>query len=112
MDNVKEQMEASIIQRLNKPNPSNQDIGKGLLLIVEKMWSEERLAEFVKSVHEEKCKDCPHKVRHASADAPVESDGDQKGQEKLSGKMLALIGSLVTAVVTLAGVVVKLASGG
>jgi hypothetical protein len=37
-------MEASIIQRLNKPNPSNQDIGKGLLLIVEKMWSEERLA--------------------------------------------------------------------
>lgn len=109
MENVKEQMEASIIQRLNKPNPSNQDIGKGLLLIVEKMWSEERLAEFVKSVHEEKCKDCPHKTRHA---APVESDGDQKGQEKLSGKMLALIGSLVTAVVTLAGVVVKLASGG
>lgn len=109
MENVKEQMEASIIQRLNKPNPSNQDIGKGLLLIVEKMWSEERLAEFVKGVHEEKCKDCPHKTRHA---APVESDGDQKGQEKLSGKMLALIGSLVTAVVTLAGVVVKLASGG
>ena len=101
-------MEASIIQRLNKPNPSNQDIGKGLLLIVEKMWSEERLAEFVKGVHEEKCKDCPHKVRHASA--TVESDGDQK--EKLSGKMLALIGSLVTAVVTLAGVVVKLAIGG
>lgn len=108
MENVKEQMEASIIQRLNKPNPSNQDIGKGLLLIVEKMWSEERLAEFVKGVHEEKCKDCPHKVRHASA--PIESDGDQK--EKLSGKMLALIGSLVTAVVTLAGVVVKLAIGG
>jgi hypothetical protein len=112
LENVKEQMEASIIQRLNKPNPSNQDIGKGLLLIVEKMWSEERLAEFVKGVHEEKCKDCPHKVRHASAAAPVESDGDQKGQEKLSGKMLALIGSLVTAVVTLAGVVVKLALGG
>ena len=112
MENVKEQMEASIIQRLNKPNPSNQDIGKGLLLIVEKMWSEERLAEFVKGVHEEECKDCPHKVRHASAAAPVESDGDQKGQEKLSGKMLALIGSLVTAVVTLAGVVVKLATGG
>ena len=112
METVKEQMEASIIQRLNKPNPSNQDIGKGLLLIVEKMWSEERLAEFVKGVHEEKCKDCPHKVRHASAAAPVESDGDQKGQEKLSGKMLALIGSLVTAVVTLAGVVVKLATGG
>ena len=110
MENVKEQMEASIIQRLNKPNPSNQDIGKGLLLIVEKMWSEERLAEFVKGVHEEKCKDCPHKVRYTSA--PVVSDGDQKGQEKLSGKMLALIGSLVTAVVTLAGVVVKLAIGG
>lgn len=110
MENVKEQMEASIIQRLNKPNPSNQDIGKGLLLIVEKMWSEERLAEFVKGVHEEKCKDCPHKVRHASAAAPAVSDGDQK--EKLSGKMLAIIGSLVTAVVTLAGVVVKLATGG
>jgi hypothetical protein len=66
----------------------------------------------VKGVHEEKCKDCPHKVRHASAAAPVEGDGDQKGQEKLSGKILALIGSLVTAVVTLAGVVVKLALGG
>ena len=109
MENVKEQMEASIIQQLNKPNPSNQDIGKGLLLIVEKMWSEERLAEFVKGVHEEKCKDCPLKQFHP---ASVAGDGDQKGQEKLSGRMLALIGSLVTAVVTLAGVVVKLALGG
>ena len=94
MENVKEQMEASIIQRLNKPNPSNQDIGKGLLLIVEKMWSEERLAEYIHQVHDSLCAQCPH----------VKGEGG-----KMSGKLIALISSLVTAVLGLAGAVVKLA---
>jgi hypothetical protein len=66
--------------------------------VIEKMWSEERLAEYIHQVHDSLCANCPH------------VKGDEGG--KMSGKIIALIGSLVTAVVVLTGAVVKLATGG
>jgi hypothetical protein len=65
-----------------------------LNLIIEKMWSEERLAEYIHQVHDSLCANCPHV---------------KNGEGKMSGKLIALISSLVTAVLGLAGAVVKLA---
>lgn len=97
MDHIKKKMEANAIDALSKPNPSIKDVRDVLNLIIEKMWSEERLAEYIHQVHDSLCANCPH----------------VKGEcGKMSGKIIALIGSLVTAVLGLTGVVVKLATGG
>ena len=97
MDTVKQQFEANVIQKLSKQEPSNRDLGEVLKLIVEKMWSEERLAQYIHQVHDSLCANCPHV---------------NNGEGKMSGKLIALIGALVTAVVGLAGAVVTLATGG
>ena len=94
MDHLKKKMEDNAIDALSKPNPSIKDVRDVLNLIIEKMWSEERLAEYIHQVHDSLCANCPH----------------VKGEPgKMSGKLIALIGSLVTAVVGLAGAVVTLA---
>ena len=97
MDHLKKKMEDNAIDALSKPNPSIKDVRDVLNLIIEKMWSEERLAEYIHQVHDSLCANCPH----------VTGEGG-----KMSGKLIALIGSLVTAVVGLAGAVVTLATGG
>ena len=94
MDHLKKKMEDNAIDALSKPNPSIKDVRDVLNLIIEKMWSEERLAEYIHQVHDSLCAQCPH----------VKGDGG-----KMSGKLIALISSLVTAVLGLAGAVVKLA---
>jgi hypothetical protein len=94
MDHLKKKMEDNAIDALSKPNPSIKDVRDVLNLIIEKMWSEERLAEYIHQVHDSLCANCPH-VRN--------------GEGKMSGKLIALISSLVTAVLGLAGAVVKLA---
>ena len=94
MDHIKKKMEDNAIDALSKPNPSIKDVRDVLSLIIEKMWSEERLAEYIHQVHDSLCANCPH-VRN--------------GEGKMSGKLIALISSLVTAVLGLAGAVVKLA---
>ena len=94
MDHIKKKMEDNAIDALSKPNPSIKDVRDVLSLIIEKMWSEERLAEYIHQVHDSLCANCPH----------VKGEGG-----KMSGKLIALISSLVTAVLGLAGAVVKLA---
>lgn len=98
MDTVKQQFEANVIQKLSKQEPSNRDLGEVLKLIVEKMWSEERLAQYITQVHNGLCAQCPRCV--------------PDGGGKLSGKLIALISALVAAVVALAGAVCKMALGG
>ena len=94
MDHIKKKMEDNAIDALSKPNPSIKDVRDVLSLIIEKMWSEERLAEYIHQVHDSLCAQCPH----------------MKGEPgKMSGKLIALIGSLVAAVCGLTGAVVKLA---
>lgn len=97
MDHIKKKMEDNAIDALSKPNPSIKDVRDVLSLIIEKMWSEERLAEYIHQVHDSLCANCPH----------VKGEGG-----KMSGKLIALIGSLVAAVCGLTGAVVKLATGG
>ena len=94
MDHLKKRLENDAIDALQKPNPSIKDVRDVLKLVIEKMWSEERLAEYIHQVHDSLCVNCPH----------VKGEGG-----KMSGKLIALIGSLVTAVVGLAGAVVTLA---
>ena len=94
MDHLKKRLENDAIDALQKPNPSIKDVRDVLKLVIEKMWSEERLAEYIHQVHDSLCANCPH----------------VKGEPgKMSGKFIALISSLVTAVLGLAGAVVKLA---
>lgn len=94
MEHLKKKMEDNAIDALSKPNPSIKDVRDVLNLIIEKMWSEERLAEYIHQVHDSLCAQCPH----------VKGEGG-----KMSGKLIALIGSLVAAVCGLTGAVVKLA---
>lgn len=94
MDHLKKRLENDAIDALQKPNPSIKDVRDVLKLVIEKMWSEERLAEYIHQVHDSLCAQCPH----------------MKGEPgKMSGKLIALIGSLVVAVCGLTGAVVKLA---
>ena len=94
MEHLKKKMEDNAIDALQKPNPSIKDVRDVLKLVIEKMWSEERLAEYIHQVHDSLCANCPH----------VRGEGG-----KMSGKLIALIGSLVAAVCGLTGAVVKLA---
>jgi hypothetical protein len=94
VEHLKKKMEDNAIDALSKPNPSIKDVRDVLNLIIEKMWSEERLAEYIHQVHDSLCANCPH----------VKGEGG-----KMSGKLIALIGSLVAAVCGLTGAVVKLA---
>ena len=92
MEHLKKKMEDNAIDALSKPNPSIKDVRDVLNLIIEKMWSEERLAEYIHQVHDSLCANCPHV---------------KNGEGKMSGKLIALIGSLVVAVCGLTGAVVK-----
>lgn len=94
MDHMKKRLENGAIDALSKPNPSIKDVRDVLKLVIEKMWSEERLAEYIHQVHDSLCAQCPH----------MKGEGG-----KISGKLIALIGSLVAAVCGLTGAVVKLA---
>ena len=94
MEHLKKKMEDNAIDAVSKPNPSIKDVRDVLNLIIEKMWSEERLAEYIHQVHDSLCANCSHV---------------KNGEGKVSGKLIALISSLVTAVLGLAGAVVKLA---
>ena len=94
MDHLKKRLENDAIDALQKPNPSIKDVRDVLKLVIEKMWSGERLAEYIHQVHDSLCANCPH----------VKGEGG-----KMSGKLIALIGSLVAAVCGLTGAVVKLA---
>ena len=47
MEHLKKKMEDNAIDALSKPNPSIKDVRDVLNLIIEKMWSEERLAEYL-----------------------------------------------------------------
>ena len=96
MDNIKKRIEDDAVDSLSKPNPSIKDVRDVLRLVIEKMWSEERLAEYITQVHNSLCAKC-------SKCAPSEGG-------KMSRKLLALIGSLIATVCALAGAVVKLAT--
>ena len=101
MEHLKQELEKEsdkkIVHKLNKPNPSNKDLADIMKHVIDHLWSEERLAEYIHQVHDSLCANCPHV---------------NNGEGKMSGKLIALIGALVTAVVGLAGAVVTLATGG
>lgn len=94
MDHLKKRLENDAIDALQKPNPSIKDVRDVLKLVIEKMWSEERLAEYIHQVHDSLCAQCPH----------MKGEGG-----KMSRKLIALVGSLVAAVCGLTGAVIKLA---
>ena len=107
MEHLKQELEKEsdkkIVHKLNKPNPSNKDLADIMKHVIDHLWSEERLAQYIYKVVAQKCESCPHKVALA---APAADDGEKR-EEKISGKLLALVGSLAAAVVALAGMVVK-----
>ena len=89
----KEYVEHRIIDRLAGENPSLKDVADGVRMIYSSLWEKSALDQHIKEVHNSLCLKCPHR---------------KKGG-KMSGKLIALISALVTAVVGLAGAVVKLA---
>ena len=98
MDHLKKELEQKedkeIVDKLTKPDPSMKDLADIMKHVIDHMWSEEKLAEYIHKVHDSLCANCPH----------------VKGEPgKMSGKLIALIGSLVAAVCALTGAVVKLA---
>lgn len=106
MEHLKKELEQKedkeIVDKLTKPDPSMKDLADIMKHVIDHMWSEEKLAEYIHKVHESLCAECPHMKAQG-----VGGEGD-----KMSGKIIALIGSLVAAVLTLAGVVARLATGG
>lgn len=106
MDHLKKELEQKedkeIVDKLTKPDPSLKDLADIMKHVIDHMWSEEKLAEYIHKVHESLCAECPHMKTQSAG-----GEGD-----KMSGKIIALIGSLVAAVLTLAGVVARLATGG
>lgn len=104
MDGLKHEIDKDLARKINKANPSNKDLADILKHVVENMWSEERLADYIHRVHHSLCAKC-------SRVDPNDGDG-AKIESKMSVKMIALVSSLVAAVVTLAGVVAKLSMGG
>ena len=102
MDHLKKELEQKedkeIVDKLTKPDPSMKDLADIMKHVIDHMWSEEKLAEYIHKVHDSLCANCPH------------VKGGEGG--KMSGKIIALIGSLVAAVCGLTGAVIKLATGG
>ena len=82
MDILQDETERQIAAKLCKGNPSNRDIGLALMLVIEKMWSEERLAEFIRSVHTEECSNC-------------KKAGSVKWYKRTICALLGLIGTLL-----------------
>lgn len=84
---LKEKAESEIVARLVGDDPSNRHIAEGVLLILEKMWSEERLAEFIDARHNALCKEC--------------------SRARLSKKVIAAFGALGTGLITALGALFK-----
>ena len=106
MDHLKKELEQKedkeIVDKLTKPDPSMKDLADIMKHVIDHMWSEEKLAQYIHQVHDKLCAECPH--------MKTQSAGGEGG--KMSGKIIALIGSLVAAVCGLTGAVIKLATGG
>lgn len=106
MDGLKHEIDKDLARKLNKANPSNKDLADIMKHVIENMWSEARLVEYIQSVHKSLCAKCTR-----IEPTPVNGGKNEAAENKMSIKMIALISSLVTAVVALAGVVAKLAIG-
>lgn len=107
MEGLKQEIDKDLARKINKANPSNKDLADILKHVVDNMWSEERLADYIYRVHHSLCEKCS-RVNSAAGDGAK----SETPASNMSIKMIALISSLVAAVVTLAGVVAKLAIGG
>lgn len=92
MEAMKEAIDKKVVDALMAANPSNRALAAGVLHILEKMWSEERLAEYIEAKHNSLCKACP--------------------KAKLSKKVVAVIGSLATSLVAAVGALLKSWFGG
>jgi hypothetical protein len=106
MEHLKVEIDRDLARKLNKANPSNKDLADILRHVIDNMWTQDRLMECISSVHLSLCSNC-QKGRQKNSNGD-NGDGLDK---KLSGKMIAVIGSLVSIIVTLVGAVVKLAMG-
>ena len=106
MERLKEEIDKDLARKLNKANPSNKDLADILRHVIDNMWTQDQLMECISSVHLTLCSNC-QKSRQKNSNGD-NGDGFDK---KLSGKMIAVIGSLVSIIVTLVGAVVKLAMG-
>ena len=58
MKDLKKEHERNVIARLDAPDPTNRDLAGVLKLMLEKMWDEKRLAEFVTAQHNALCTHC------------------------------------------------------
>lgn len=90
MDAIKHEMERQIIAKLDKEDPTNKDLGQVLGLIVEKMWSEERLANYIKTIHSAECASC-------------KKAGSVKWYKRIIYALVGLVGTLVGLVKYYAG---------
>lgn len=59
MELIKAEHERSVMARLDHQNPSIKDVGDAVKLIIDKMWTEKRMAEFIEQRHNELCNKCP-----------------------------------------------------
>lgn len=82
MEILQNETERQIAAKICKGNPSNRDIGLALMLVIEKMWSEERLATFVRQVHSAECANC-------------KKAGSVKWYKRTICALLGLIGALI-----------------
>lgn len=58
MEHLKQEHERGIVARLDSPEPSIKDVGDAVKLIIDKMWTEKRMSEFIESKHNNLCKSC------------------------------------------------------
>lgn len=90
MEKIKQEHEKNVMARLDRNNPTIKDVGDAVKLIIDKMWTEKHMAEFIEQQHNRLCKKCP-----------------RVGAKSLSTKIIV---ALVSAISGLVGVIGTLAA--
>lgn len=90
MKNIKQEHEKNVMARLDRTNPTIKDVGDAVKLIIDKMWTEKDMAEFIEQQHNRLCTKCP-----------------RVGAKSLSTKIIV---ALVSAISGLVGVIGTLAA--
>lgn len=90
METVKQEHERNVMARLDRDDPTIKDVGDAVKLIIDKMWTEKDMSEFIEQQHNRLCKECP-----------------RVGSKSLSTKIIV---ALVSAISGLVGVIGTLAA--
>ncbi len=93
METVKQEHERNVMARLDRDNPTIKDVGDAVKLIIDKMWTEKRMDEYIEAKHNELCKVCPRANNGMS--------------NKMIAGLVSAIGTLGAAVGALVGALTK-----